>query len=163
MNEKPTNPNDIVGTTVQKNKNILFKGLDILRSILFIPICFLFMDMVHVVSVPIIDWLYNRDIMWLVILLLFVITFFLYAGLSGLIVFFLSKLSPHIVFRNLAIIILSILSGIRALYVVLSADIEIYYKVTDLFEKKSIFTVIVIYLTGIFINTATLLHDTEDD
>lgn len=162
MNEKPTNPNDTVETTVQKNKNILFKGLDVLRSILFIPICFMFLDMVYWVSMPITDWLYDLDIMWPVIVLLFITTFFLFAGLSGLILFFLSKLSPHIVFRTLAIIILTILSGIRALYLVLSTDTDIYYKVTNLFEKKSIFTVIVLYL-GYFIISGTTLYNPDND
>lgn len=171
MNEKPTNPNDIVGTTVQKNKNTLFKGLDVLRSILFIPICFLFIRVVYqlfiqignLFFIEILNWsIFSEDlwpvILWPIFIIVFIVTFSSFIMLSAVIMMFLCKISPYIKFRFWTVTILSVLSGLRALYLAWFAYVGAAY-----FKEQIIFSALVFYLTISFIWGPLLLDDPDDD
>ena len=176
MNEKPTNPNDIVGTTVQKNKNTLFKGLDVLRSILFIPICFLFIRVVYqlfiqignLFFIEILNWsIFSEDlwpvILWPIFIIVFIVTFSSFIMLSAVIMMILCKISPHIKFRFWTVTILSILSGLRVLYLAWFAYVGAGYFTTDSFKELIVFSLLVFFLTISFIWGAFLLDDPDND
>lgn len=120
--------------------------MNLIRYILFIPICFLVLGIVYWGFGHLLMWFIDLSTFWLIVILLFFgsTIWGIFKGLAAMLVSFASMLVPNKMFSFWTVLLLSIINGIWFIYD--SWTMEINYTGKVIFATI-VFSILVLELT----------------
>ncbi len=133
--------------------------MKLIRSILFIPICFLALGIVYWAFGHLLTWFIGLSTFWLILFLIFFsgAIWGIFLSLTSMLMTFTSMIAPNRMFSFWTILVLSIINGIWTIYNTWTMDVNYSGKVIF---GSIVLTILVLQLTfALIIGSATAAGD----